>query len=69
MPAVSKKQRRFMGMVHACKTGGKCPSNAVSKAAALMKGKDAEDFASTKEKNLPEKVSENISFKEWLLLN
>ena len=51
----------ILGMVHAVqkgelpksKVGGK-----VAKAADTMKEKDAEDFASTKHKGLPEKVDE-----------
>jgi hypothetical protein len=54
--AVSKKQQRFMGMVHATQKGEKAPSAAVSKVAKSMGKKDAKDFASTKHKGLPEKV-------------
>lgn len=55
--AKSKKQQKFMGMVHAAQKGKlKDPSPAVAKAAASMSDKDAEDFASTKHKGLPEKV-------------
>jgi Protein of unknwon function (DUF3008) len=53
--AVSKKQQRFMGMVHAAQKGEKPASKEVAKAAKSMKKKDAEDFASTKHKGLPEK--------------
>jgi Protein of unknwon function (DUF3008) len=53
--AVSKKQQRFMGMVHAAKKGEKPASKEVAKAAKGMGKKDAEDFASTKHKGLPEK--------------
>lgn len=57
MPAVSKAQQRFMGMVYATKKGEMSnPSPEVAKAAASMKKKDAKDFASTKHKKLPEKV-------------
>jgi len=44
-----------MGMVHKCKETGDCASEEVRKAAKSMKAKDAEDFASTKHKGLPEK--------------
>lgn len=55
--AKSKKQQRFMGMVRAAQKGKlKDPSAKVAKAAESMTGKDAEDFASTKHKGLPEKV-------------
>lgn len=66
MPSKSKSQQRFMGMVHACQKTGKCASPAVKKAAGSMTDKDAEDFAKTKHKGLPEKVSESLSFIEWL---
>ena len=58
MPAVSKQQRKFMGLVHAVQKG-KVPASKVSKsardAAKQMKKKDVEDFASTDEKGLPKK--------------
>jgi hypothetical protein len=53
--ATSKKQQKFMGMVHAAKKGEKPASKEVAKAAKGMSKKDAEDFASTKHKGLPEK--------------
>jgi hypothetical protein len=56
MPAVSKAQQRFMGMVHAVNKGDMpAPSAEVAQAAASMKKGDAKDFASTKHKGLPEK--------------
>jgi hypothetical protein len=58
--AVSKSQQRFMGMVHAKKKGEmKGGSEEVKKAAASMTGKEAEKFASTKHKGLPEKKKTN----------
>ena len=54
--AVSKKQQRFMGMVHAAQKGEKPASKEVAKVAKGMKKKDAKDFAATKHKGLPEKV-------------
>jgi hypothetical protein len=54
--AVSKKQQRFMGMVHAAQKGEKPSSKAVGKVARTMKKSDAKDFASTKQKGLPEKA-------------
>lgn len=59
MPAVSKAQQRFMGMVHAAQKGEKPASAAVAKAADTISDKDAKDYASTKHKGLPDKVSEN----------
>jgi hypothetical protein len=53
--AVSKKQQRFMGMVHAAQKGEKPASKEVAKVAKGMGKKDAEDFAATKHKGLPEK--------------
>jgi hypothetical protein len=54
--ATSKKQQKFMGMVHATQKGEKAPSKEVGKVAKTMKKGDAEDFASTKHKGLPEKA-------------
>lgn len=74
MPAKSKKQQRFMGMVHACQKSGKCASSEVEKVAKSIKYDDAEDFASTKHKNLPEKKkkkktneSQKMSFIDFLV--
>ena len=53
--ATSKKQQKFMGMVHAAQKGEKPASKEVGKVAKTMKKSDAEDFASTKHKGLPEK--------------
>ena len=54
--AVSKAQQRFMGMVHAVKSGKlKAPSKEVADAAKSMTKKDAKDYAETKHKGLPEK--------------
>jgi len=59
MPAVSKKQQKFMGMVHAVQKGDiKAPSKAVAETASTMKPSDAKDFAATKQKGLPEKKKE-----------
>ena len=59
MPAVSKAQQRFMGMVHAAQKGEEPASPEVAKAADSMSNKSAKDFASTKHSGLPDKVSEN----------
>ena len=58
MPAKSKAQQRFMGMVHATQKGEKPASAKVAKVAKSIKKKDAEDFASTKHKGLPKKVKQ-----------
>ena len=60
MPAVSKAQQRFMGMVHAAQKGEEPASPEVAKAADSMKKKDAKDFASTKHKGLPDHVKEGF---------
>jgi hypothetical protein len=63
MPAVSKAQQRFMGMVHAAQKGDmENPSPEVSKAADSMSDKDAKDFASTSHTGLPDHIKE--AFKE-----
>ena len=62
--AKSKSQQRFMGMVHAVQKGKVSPDevgDSVAKAANSMSNKDAEDFASTKHKDLPEKIDEFLS--------
>ena len=58
MPAVSKAQQKFMGMVHAAQKGEKPASKEVEKAADNMSDKSAKDFASTKHKGLPDHVKE-----------
>ena len=61
MPAVSKAQQRFMGMVHATQKGDmEAPSKEVEKAADSMSKKSAKDFASTKHKGLPNKKDEGM---------
>ncbi len=52
-PAVSKKQQRFMGMVHAAQEGGEAASPEVAKAAKTISKKAAKEFASTSTKDLP----------------
>lgn len=64
MPAVSKAQQRFMGMVHAAQKGDmENPSPEVSKAADSMSDKDAKDFASTSHKGLPDHIKEELKEK------
>lgn len=59
MPAKSKSQQRFMGMVRAYQKGelDDAPES-VKKAADSMTKKASKDFAKTKHKGLPEKVKE-----------
>ena len=59
MPAVSKKQQKFMGIVHGLQKGTVKPSNVSKKAQKVakdIKPSAATDFASTKHKGLPTKV-------------
>jgi len=63
MPAKSKAQQRFMGMVHAVQKGELSPSKVSDKVkdvADNMSDSDAEDFASTKHKGKPEKVAKEV---------
>jgi hypothetical protein len=70
MPAVSKAQQRFMGMVHATQKGDmESPSPEVSKAADSMSDKDAKDFASTSHKGLPNKKEEHINKLKEIIRN
>lgn len=70
MPAKSKAQQRFMGMVHATQKGDmENPSPEVSKAATSMSDKDAKDFASTKHKGLPDKKEEQINKLKEIIRN
>ena len=64
MPAVSRKQQRFFGMVRAAQKGelGQA-SPEVSRVAADISKKDAKDFASTKHKGLPEKKMKKEDYK------
>jgi hypothetical protein len=64
--AVSKQQQKFMGMVHAMQKGEKVKgaSAELKKAAKGMSKKDAKDFASTKHKGLPKKVTEDVMLDE-----
>jgi hypothetical protein len=60
MPAQSKAQQRFMGMVHAADKGETPASPEVAKVSKYMDDTDAKDFASTKHKGLPDKIKEVI---------
>jgi len=69
MPAVSKAQQKFMGMVHAAQKGEEPASKEVEKAADNMSDKSAKDFASTKHKGLPNHIDEAINpevFREFM---
>ena len=63
MPAVSKAQQKFFGIVRVIQKGKMAPTTPeTAKAASTMKKKDVKDFASTDHKGLPEKkkVEEGI---------
>ena len=73
MPALSKKQQRFFGIVRAIQKGEQAPTTPeTAKAAEDMKKTDVKKFASTKHKGLPEKkvtteelkLNRKISFHE-----
>ena len=56
MPAVSKKQQKFFGIVRSVQKGEQSPTTPeVAKAASSMNKGDVKKFASTKHKGLPEK--------------
>ena len=56
MPALSKKQQSFFGIVRAIQKGEQTPTTPeTAKAAEDMKKTDVKKFASTKHKGLPEK--------------
>ena len=61
MPAVSKKQQRFFGIIRAIKKGvfkgEKTPE--IQRAASSISDKDSKKMASTKHKGLPEKIKED----------
>jgi predicted RND superfamily exporter protein len=60
MPAKSKTQQRLFGMVDAYKKGElENPSKEIKDIAKNMSTKEVKKFAKTKQKGLPEKVSEN----------
>ena len=73
MPALTKKQQRFFGIVRAIQKGEQAPTTPeTAKAAEDMKKTDVKKFASTKHKGLPEKkvtseelkLNRKISFPE-----
>ena len=65
MPAVSKKQQKFFGIVRSVQKGEQSPTTPeVAKAASDMKKGDVKKFASTKHKGLPEKKMSKESVNE-----
>ena len=69
--AVSKAQRKFMGMAHAIQKGEKIKgaSPELKKVAKTMKPTDTHDFAVTKEKGLPKKVKKTDEGNDGNLAN
>ena len=68
MPAVSKAQQRFFGMVRAAQKGEMdSPSPEVAKVAATIKRSDVKKFASTNHKGLPEKKEVKEALRSSLL--
>ena len=63
MPAVSRKQQRFMGLVRRAQKTGNASSPEVAEVAASMSKSDVKDFASTKHKGLPEKKMKKEDYK------
>ena len=66
MPSKSKSQQRFMGMVRAAQRGETPASAKVAKVAKSIGKGDAEDFASTKHKGLPNKVKKETKVRELI---
>lgn len=73
MPSKSRSQQRLFGAVYKCKKTGECVSPEIKKIANSISKKNAEDFAKTKHKGLPEKVKNKKKkkkkkgkFTEWL---
>ncbi len=61
MPSKSKSQQRLFGQVHNCQKNGVCSSEKIKKIASSIDAKDAEDFARTKHKGLPDRIEESVS--------
>ena len=63
MPAKSKQQQKFFGVVKAMQSGNMPKKGAAGKAATDMTKKEVDKYVSTKHKGLPMKIKENISSK------
>ena len=59
MPAKSKQQQKFFGVVKAMQKGDIPKKGAAGKVAKSMTKKDVDKYASTKHKNLPDTVDED----------
>jgi hypothetical protein len=69
MPAVSKSQQKLMGIVHSIQKGDADPkdfSKGAQNMAKDMKPGDVKDFASTKQKGLPDKKENMKALREYI---
>ena len=66
MPAVSKQQQKFFGVVKAMQAGDIPKKGEAGKVAKDMSKKDVDDYASTKHKGLPKKVKQETMTAERL---
>ena len=66
MPASSKAQQRFFGVVKAMQKGDLPKTGKAGKIAKTMKKKDVDDFASTKHKGKPEKVKREMKVRNLI---
>jgi len=68
MPAKSKQQQKFFGVVKAMQSGDIPKKGAAGKAAKSMSKKEVDKYASTKHKGLPKKLNkEQVSYwKSWI---
>ena len=66
MPAQSKSQQRFFGVVKAMQKGDIPKKGKAGKIAKQMSKKDVDDFASTKHKGKPEKVKREQRVRELI---
>jgi len=66
MPASSKSQQRFFGVVKAMQKGDIPKKGKAGKIAKQMTKKDVDDFASTKHKGKPEKVKREMKVKNLI---
>ena len=66
MPASSKAQQRFFGVVKAMQKGDIPKKGKAGKIAKQMSKKDVDDFASTKHKGKPEKVKREMKVRNLI---
>ena len=66
MPAASKQQQKFFGVVKAMQAGDLPKKGAAGKVAKDMSKKDVDKYASTKHKGKPEKVKKEQRVRELI---